>query len=960
MSSVDSFGAKGTLDVEGTSYEIYRLDAVTGEGLDVDSLPYSLKVLLENLLRTEDGANITDGDIRALAGWDADASPSKEIQFTPARVIMQDFTGVPCVVDLATMREAMSELGGDATRINPLAPAEMVIDHSVIADVFGTPESFERNVEIEYQRNKERYQFLRWGQGAFDDFKVVPPGTGIVHQVNIEHLARTVFTREQEDGTVVAYPDTCVGTDSHTTMVNGIGVVGWGVGGIEAEAAMLGQPVSMLIPRVVGFKLGGDLPEGATATDLVLTITEMLRQHGVVGKFVEFYGPGVSALPLANRATIGNMSPEFGSTIAVFPIDEETTKYLELTGRTAPQIALVEAYAKEQGLWHDPAAEPRYSERLELDLATVVPSLAGPKRPQDRVSLSEAKQAFRASLADYVADDETGADDRKPGVPQQERPYGVVSGEDEASAESFPSSDPPSSNGDGNGHSAGAGAPVDWHSAARNSGGRPSQVVEVTLDDGTTFELDHGAVAIAAITSCTNTSNPSVMIGAALLAKKAVEKGLQRKPWVKTTLAPGSKVVSDYYEKAGLTPYLDKLGFNLVGYGCTTCIGNSGPLIPEVSQAVNDHDLAVVSVLSGNRNFEGRINPDVKMNYLASPPLVVAYALAGSMDLDLFEDALGQDADGNDVFMKDIWPSAAEVEEVVAQAISSDMFTDDYADVFAGDERWRNLETPSGDTFAWDPGSTYVRKPPYFDGMPEEPTPVEDIEGARVLAKLGDSVTTDHISPAGAIKKDSPAGRYLAEHGVENRDFNSYGSRRGNHEVMIRGTFANIRLRNQLAPGTEGGFTVDLLADDKPVTTIFEASEKYLEQGVPLVILSGKEYGSGSSRDWAAKGTALLGVKAVVAESYERIHRSNLIGMGVLPLQYPEGQNAESLGLTGEEVFSITGVTALNDGSIPETVRVEAGDTSFDAVVRIDTPGEADYYRHGGIMQYVLRSLLKS
>jgi aconitate hydratase len=959
MSSVDSFGAKGTLDVEGTSYEIYRLDAVTGEGLDVDSLPYSLKVLLENLLRTEDGANITDGDIRALAGWDADASPSKEIQFTPARVIMQDFTGVPCVVDLATMREAMSELGGDATRINPLAPAEMVIDHSVIADVFGTPEAFERNVEIEYERNKERYQFLRWGQGAFDDFKVVPPGTGIVHQVNIEHLARVVFTRDS-DGETLAYPDTCVGTDSHTTMVNGIGVVGWGVGGIEAEAAMLGQLVSMLIPRVVGFKLGGDLPEGATATDLVLTITEMLRQHGVVGKFVEFYGPGVSALPLANRATIGNMSPEFGSTIAVFPIDEETTKYLELTGRSAPQIALVEAYAKEQGLWHDPAAEPRYSERLELDLATVVPSLAGPKRPQDRVSLSEAKQAFRASLADYVADDETGADDRKPGVPQQERPYGVVSGEDEASAESFPSSDPPSSNGDGNGHSAGAGAPVDWHSAARNSGGRPSQVVEVTLDDGTTFELDHGAVAIAAITSCTNTSNPSVMIGAALLAKKAVEKGLQRKPWVKTTLAPGSKVVSDYYEKAGLTPYLDKLGFNLVGYGCTTCIGNSGPLIPEVSQAVNDHDLAVVSVLSGNRNFEGRINPDVKMNYLASPPLVVAYALAGSMDLDLFEDALGQDADGNDVFMKDIWPSAAEVEEVVAQAISSDMFTDDYADVFAGDERWRNLETPSGDTFAWDPGSTYVRKPPYFDGMPEEPTPVEDIEGARVLAKLGDSVTTDHISPAGAIKKDSPAGRYLAEHGVENRDFNSYGSRRGNHEVMIRGTFANIRLRNQLAPGTEGGFTVDLLADDKPVTTIFEASEKYLEQGVPLVILSGKEYGSGSSRDWAAKGTALLGVKAVVAESYERIHRSNLIGMGVLPLQYPEGQNAESLGLTGEEVFSITGVTALNDGSIPETVRVEAGDTSFDAVVRIDTPGEADYYRHGGIMQYVLRSLLKS
>lgn len=933
MSSVDSFGAKGTLDVDGKSYEIYRLSAVTGEGLDVDSLPYSLKVLLENLLRTEDGANITEDDIKALAGWDADADPSKEIQFTPARVIMQDFTGVPCVVDLATMREAMSELGGDATKINPLAPAEMVIDHSVIADVFGTPESFERNVEIEYERNKERYQFLRWGQGAFDDFKVVPPGTGIVHQVNIEHLARTVFTRES-DGTTVAYPDTCVGTDSHTTMVNGIGVVGWGVGGIEAEAAMLGQPVSMLIPRVVGFKLSGDLPEGATATDLVLTITEMLRKHGVVGKFVEFYGPGVSALPLANRATIGNMSPEFGSTIAVFPIDEETTKYLELTGRSEEQLKLVEAYAKEQGLWHDPAAEPRYSEKLELDLATVVPSLAGPKRPQDRVSLTDAKQAFRGALADYVDEEEQGYD--------------------ESVAESFPASDSPSHEG-----SNGSAAPNDHLSAAPKDGGRPSNPAMVTLGDGTKFELDHGAVAIAAITSCTNTSNPSVMIGAALLAKKAVEKGLQRKPWVKTTLAPGSKVVSDYYERAGLTPYLDKLGFNLVGYGCTTCIGNSGPLIPEVSQAVNDNDLSVVSVLSGNRNFEGRINPDVKMNYLASPPLVVAYALAGSMDLDLYHDPLGQDTDGNDVFMKDIWPTAAEVEEVIAQAITSDMFTDDYADVFAGDERWRNLETPSGDTFAWDADSTYVRKPPYFDGMPEEPTAVEDIEGARVLAKLGDSVTTDHISPAGAIKKDSPAGRYLSEHGVENRDFNSYGSRRGNHEVMIRGTFANIRLRNQLAPGTEGGFTVDFTQDDKPVTTIFEASEKYLAAGTPLVILAGKEYGSGSSRDWAAKGTALLGVKAVVAESYERIHRSNLIGMGVLPLQYPEGENAESLGLTGEETFSITGVTALNDGKTPKTVKVKAGDTEFDAVVRIDTPGEADYYRHGGIMQYVLRNLLK-
>jgi aconitate hydratase len=966
MSSVDSFGAKGQLDVDGTSYEIYRLSAVSGEGLPadaVDSLPYSLKVLLENLLRTEDGANITKDDILALAGWDAEADPSKEIQFTPARVIMQDFTGVPCVVDLATMREAMSELGGDPTKINPLAPAEMVIDHSVIADVFGTPEAFERNVEIEYERNKERYQFLRWGQGAFHDFKVVPPGTGIVHQVNIEHLARTVFTRESDDGTgssKVAYPDTCVGTDSHTTMVNGIGVVGWGVGGIEAEAAMLGQPVSMLIPRVVGFKLSGDLPEGATATDLVLTITEMLRKHGVVGKFVEFYGPGVSALPLANRATIGNMSPEFGSTIAVFPIDEETTKYLELTGRPPEQLALVETYAREQGLWHDPSAEPRYSEKLELDLASVVPSLAGPKRPQDRVSLSEAKEAFRSALADYVEDDQTGGEDRKPGVPQQKKPYGVVSAADEASDESFPASDAPAYSHDANG----GGQPDDWHGhLAKDANGRPSSPTRVTLSDGTEFEVDHGAVAIAAITSCTNTSNPSVMIGAALLAKKAVEKGLTTKPCVKTTLAPGSKVVSDYYERAGLTPYLDKLGFNLVGYGCTTCIGNSGPLIPEVSQAVQDSDLAVVSVLSGNRNFEGRINPDVKMNYLASPPLVVAYALAGSMDHDLFNDPLGVDTEGNDVFMRDVWPTASEVEEVIAHAITSDMFTDDYADVFAGDDRWRNLETPDGDTFAWDPDSTYVRKPPYFDGMPPEPTPVEDIEGARVLAKLGDSVTTDHISPAGAIKKDSPAGKYLAEHGVSNRDFNSYGSRRGNHEVMIRGTFANIRLRNQLAPGTEGGFTVDLTAEDKPVTTIFEASEKYIEAGIPLVILSGKEYGSGSSRDWAAKGTALLGVRAVIAESYERIHRSNLIGMGVLPLQYPQGESAESLGLTGEETFSFTGVTALNDGTIPDTVHVKASrdgdDVEFDAQVRIDTPGEADYYRHGGIMQYVLRSLLK-
>ena len=968
----DSFGARGTLDVDGKSYEIFRLDAVTGDGVDVVSLPYSLKVLLENLLRTEDGVNITADDIRGLAAWDAAAEPGREIQFTPARVIMQDFTGVPCVVDLATMREAVEELGGDPSRVNPLAPAELVIDHSVIADVFGTPEAFERNVEIEYERNRERYQFLRWGQDAFDDFKVVPPGTGIVHQVNIEHLARTVFTRVSTGSTgeevVQAYPDTCVGTDSHTTMVNGIGVVGWGVGGIEAEAAMLGQPVSMLIPRVVGFKLSGDLPDGATATDLVLTITEMLRKHGVVGKFVEFYGPGVSVLPLANRATIGNMSPEFGSTIAVFPLDEETLKYLELTGRPKDQLALVEAYAKEQGLWHDPEAEPRFSERLELDLSTVVPSLAGPKRPQDRVSLTEAKASFRTALADYVTADEADGEDRKSGVPAQGKPSGVASEVDEASSDSFPASDAPASNnGDGHESDDGEAAPA-GPVGSDDSDDRPRHPAQVRLSDGTEFEVDHGAVAIAAITSCTNTSNPSVMIGAALLAKKAVEKGLSTKPWVKTTLAPGSKVVSDYYERAGLTPYLDKLGFNLVGYGCTTCIGNSGPLIPEVSAAAQQNDLAVVSVLSGNRNFEGRINPDVKMNYLASPPLVVAYALAGSMDVDLFNEPLGQDTEGNDVFMADIWPSPSEIEEVIAGAITSEMFTEDYADVFAGDERWKSLPTPEGDTFAWDPESTYVRKPPYFEGMPQSPAPVEDIDGARVLLKLGDSVTTDHISPAGAIKKDSPAGTYLIEHGVEQRDFNSYGSRRGNHEVMIRGTFANIRLRNQLAPGTEGGVTRDF-TDGGEVTSVFGASENYLAAGTPLVVLAGKEYGSGSSRDWAAKGTALLGVKAVIAESYERIHRSNLIGMGVLPLQFPEGKTAESLGLTGEETFSVMGVTVLNDGTTPRTVKVVAAgngaagdgdDTEFDAVVRIDTPGEADYYRHGGIMQFVLRNLLKT
>jgi aconitate hydratase len=933
--SVNSFGAKATLQVGDASYEIFRLDAVEGQ----ESLPYSLKILLENLLRTEDGANITADDIRALAGWDPSSEPSKEIQFTPARVIMQDFTGVPCVVDLATMREAMADMGGDAKKINPLAPAEMVIDHSVIADVFGTADAFVRNVEIEYGRNRERYQFLRWGQTAFDDFKVVPPGTGIVHQVNIEHLARVIFSRDiaQAEGTgeTLAYPDTCVGTDSHTTMVNGLGVVGWGVGGIEAEAAMLGQPVSMLIPRVVGFKLSGSMPEGATATDLVLTITEMLRQHKVVGKFVEFYGPGVSEVPLANRATIGNMSPEYGSTIAVFPIDSKTTEYLRLTGRSEEQIALVETYAREQGLWHDDDREPRFSEYLELDLATVVPSIAGPKRPQDRVILAHAKQGFREALRDYVGEEE-------------------LDGYDESVDESFPASDSPS-HATGNGSS----APHEYGEDVPANIGRPSKKVPVTLADGSSFEIDHGAVTIAAITSCTNTSNPSVMIGAALVAKKAVEKGLTRKPWVKTTLAPGSKVVSDYYDRSGLTPYLDKLGFNLVGYGCTTCIGNSGPLIPEVSQAIQDNDLAAVSVLSGNRNFEGRINPDVKMNYLASPPLVVAYALAGSMDIDITTESLGADESGNPVYLKDLWPTQSEIDEIVASAIGAEMFTDSYADVFAGDQQWQSLPTPEGETFEWDPDSTYVRKPPYFDGMPADPVPVTDISGARVLLKLGDSITTDHISPAGSIKADAPAGKYLSEHGVDRKDFNSYGSRRGNHEVMIRGTFANIRLRNQLAPGTEGGFTRDFNESDAPVTTVYEASEKYIAAGTPLVILSGKEYGSGSSRDWAAKGTALLGVKAVIAESYERIHRSNLIGMGVLPLQYPEGQTAESLGLTGEETFEITGVTALNDGNTPKTVKVTAGDLSFDAVVRIDTPGEADYYRNGGIMQYVLRSLLK-
>ena len=916
--STNSFGARSMLRVGDESYEIFRLDPVPGFA----RLPYCLKVLLENLLRTEDGVNTTADHVRALATWEATARPSQEIQYTPARVIMQDFTGVPCVVDLATMREAVRELGGDPSRINPLVPAELVIDHSVIADVSGTPEAFQRNVELEYARNRERYQFLRWGQTAFDEFKVVPPGTGIVHQVNIEHLARCVMVRSGQ-----AYPDTVVGTDSHTTMVNGLGVLGWGVGGIEAEAAMLGQPVSMLIPRVVGFKLTGELPAGTTATDLVLTITDLLRRHGVVGKFVEFYGTGVAAVPLANRATIGNMSPEFGSTAAIFPIDAETIDYLRLTGRPEQQIALVEAYAKEQGLWHDPAREAEYSERLELDLATVVPSIAGPKRPQDRISLADASYEFQRDIRDYVSD------------------------ETEAGKESFPASDAP----------------------ALDFNGVPTHPSTVTAADGSTYEIDHGAVVIAAITSCTNTSNPSVMVGAALLAKKAVERGLNRKPWVKTTLAPGSKVVMDYYDRAGLTPYLEKLGFNLVGYGCTTCIGNSGPLLDGVSAAVAQNDLAVVSVLSGNRNFEGRINSDVKMNYLASPPLVVAYAIAGSMNVDITTEPLGTGAAGEPVYLTDIWPSEQEIAEVVGASLAQEMFTADYSDVFAGDDRWRALPIPSGDTFQWDPNSTYVRKPSFFDGMTVEPAPVTDIAGARVLAMLGDSVTTDHISPAGAIKADSPAGRYLAEHGVERRDFNSYGSRRGNHEVMIRGTFANIRLRNQLVPGVEGGFTRAFIdssgraVSQAPVTTIYQAAQVYRQHGVPLVILAGKEYGTGSSRDWAAKGVALLGVRAVIAQSFERIHRSNLIGMGVLPLQFPEGTSAASFGLTGEEIFTIAGITELNDFRIPETVTVRAvrgaGTAEqhliqFDAKVRIDTPGEADYYRHGGILHYVLRALI--
>ncbi|ANZ25215.1 aconitate hydratase AcnA [Rhodococcus aetherivorans] len=930
--SIDSFGAKGTLEVGENSYEIFRLSAVPG----TEKLPYALKVLAENLLRTEDGANITADHIRAIASWDPSAEPSVEIQFTPARVIMQDFTGVPCIVDLATMREAVETLGGDPNKVNPLAPAEMVIDHSVIIDVAGRADAFERNVDIEYQRNGERYQFLRWGQGAFDDFKVVPPGTGIVHQVNIEHLARTVMVRNGQ-----AYPDTCVGTDSHTTMVNGLGVLGWGVGGIEAEAAMLGQPVSMLIPRVVGFKLTGEIKPGVTATDVVLTVTEMLRKHGVVGKFVEFYGKGVAEVPLANRATLGNMSPEFGSTAAIFPIDEETVNYLRLTGRSDEQLALVEAYAKEQGLWHDADVEPQYSEYLELDLGDVVPSIAGPKRPQDRILLSESKSAFRKDIHNYV-------EEHHPADHTQL---------DEAVEESFPASDPVALSFADDGA-------VNVQSAANGSEGRPTKPVKVVSEEKGEFVLDHGAVVIASITSCTNTSNPSVMLGAALLARNAVEKGLSAKPWVKTSMAPGSQVVTDYYEKAGLWPYLEKLGFYLVGYGCATCIGNSGPLDEAISKAINDNDLTATAVLSGNRNFEGRISPDVKMNYLASPPLVIAYALAGTMDFDFEHDALGQDADGNDVFLKDIWPSAQEIQDTIGSAISQEMYVKGYADVFKGDERWRGLPTPEGKTFEWDPQSTYVRKPPYFEGMPKTPAPVTDIKGARVLALLGDSVTTDHISPAGNIKAGTPAAQYLEANGVERKDFNSYGSRRGNHEVMIRGTFANIRLRNQLLDDVSGGYTRDFTQDGGPQAFIYDASQNYQNAGIPLVVLGGKEYGSGSSRDWAAKGTSLLGVKAVITESFERIHRSNLIGMGVVPLQFPAGESAASLKLNGTEVYDIEGIEKLNEGVTPKTVKVTATRENgekvvFDAVVRIDTPGEADYYRNGGILQYVLRNMIK-
>jgi aconitate hydratase len=919
----DSFGSHATLQVGGRSVRIARLQALETGGRDIARLPYALRILLENLLRREDGVVVSAAEIAVLADWDPQAVPSREIAFMPARVLLQDFTGVPAVVDLAAMRDAISTLGGDPTRINPLQPVELVIDHSVQVDEYGKAAAFLINAEKEFERNAERYAFLRWGQTAFRNFLVVPPDTGIVHQVNLEYLARVVM-EETHEGEAWAYPDTLVGTDSHTTMVNGLGVLGWGVGGIEAEAAMLGQPVSMLIPQVVGFRLTGGLPEGATATDLVLRVTEMLRKKGVVGKFVEFYGPGLARLPLADRATIANMAPEYGATCGIFPVDQVALDYLRFSGRPAERIALVEAYMKEQGLFHTPESpEARYSDSLELDLGTVEPSLAGPRRPQDRVRLSEVKPSFLRELDGLLA----GVKKAKPAAASS----GGVSGGGVAVAE----------------------APA----AVAVAG------IETELD-GERFAVRNGSVVIAAITSCTNTSNPSVMVGAGLLAKKAVEKGLATRPWVKTSLAPGSKVVTDYLAEAGLTPYLDELRFNLVGYGCTTCIGNSGPLPPAISKAIDDGGLVAVAVLSGNRNFEGRINSDVRANYLASPPLVVAYALAGRIDIDFGVEPLGTGKDGQPVYLKDIWPSRMEIEETLGRAVRAEMFERTYRDVYAGDERWNGFAVPEGDTYAWEPGSTYVRNPPYFENMAQEPAPVEDVRGARVLGVFGDSITTDHISPAGSIKTASPAGKYLVEHGVEPKDFNSYGSRRGNHEVMMRGTFANVRIRNRMTPEIEGGYTLHL-PDGEPLS-IYDAAMKYEAQGVPTVILAGKEYGTGSSRDWAAKGPRLLGVRAVIAESFERIHRSNLVGMGIAPLEFPAGQNAESLGLTGREVFDVTGIAAGVEHGFapgnPVTVRATAEDgkvTEFTARLRLDTPQEVLYYKHGGILHYVLRQLLK-
>ncbi|HEX4464315.1 MAG TPA: aconitate hydratase [Solirubrobacterales bacterium] len=934
MSSSDSFSARSTLEVGGRDYEVFRLDALP-EKFDVGRLPYSIKVLLENVLRLEDGVSVTSAAIEAIAGWDAEAEPSTEIPFQPARVLMQDFTGVPAVVDLAAMRDAMAEIGGDPEAINPLVDVDLVIDHSVQVDAFGNARAFAVNAEREFERNRERYSFLKWGREAFDNFSVVPPATGICHQVNLEHIAQVVYSRER-DGVLQAYPDTLVGTDSHTTMVNGLGVLGWGVGGIEAEAAMLGQPISMLLPQVVGFKLSGELPEGATATDLVLTVTEMLRERGVVSKFVEFFGPGLPTLGLADRATLGNMSPEFGSTCAIFPVDAETLRYLDLTGRPTETIELVDAYAREQGMFAEAdAPDPTFSDLLELDLGDVVPSIAGPKRPQDRVPLADAKEAFLEAMEEF--DPEAGEQ--------------LGNGIDEAGDESFPASDPPAEDHD---DERGRPRPAIHDPAVAVAERGSEDAIGVTLEDGTTFELDHGRVVIAAITSCTNTSNPSVMVGAGLLARNAIERGLTRKPWVKTSLAPGSTVVTDYLDKADLTKYLDGLQFNLVGYGCTTCIGNSGPLPAEISAAVEEKDLAVCAVLSGNRNFEGRINQDVKANYLASPPLVVAYALAGRMDLDLTSEPLGEGSDGEPVYLRDIWPDAAEIKELVGRSIASEMFTRNYGKVLEGDETWRAVEVPEGDRYTW-PDSTYVRRPSFFEQMPAEAPGVEPIAGARVLALLGDSITTDHISPAGAIKKSSPAGEWLIEQGVEPRDFNSYGSRRGNHEVMVRGTFANIRLRNLLAERT-GGFTRRF--PDGEETSIYEAAMAYAEEGVPLVVLAGKEYGSGSSRDWAAKGTKLLGVRAVIAESFERIHRSNLIGMGVLPLQFPDGEGVESLGLNGEEIFDIGDLENGEAKTVSVTARREGGDpVEFEATVRLDTPNEIGYFQNGGILQTVLRNL---